>query len=74
MRDNQFCTPVLYYDNRFSTSVLPRFQITGKFPHLVSYTTLDSGGHFNAMEVPDLLSADIFNFVSKVEAQKENTK
>jgi len=49
----------------------PRFQLKGKFPKMISYDTLTKGGHFAAMEVPDILARDFMNFVAKVE-QKTN--
>ena len=48
-----------------------KFSISsGKFPRLVSLTTLPSGGHFAAMEVPGDLAADVLTFASKVEKMK----
>ena len=45
----------------------PRFLLLGKFPNLIQYTRMPRGGHFAAMEVPDLLAFDIISFVLEVE-------
>jgi microsomal epoxide hydrolase len=47
----------------------PKFLITGKFPNLIQYTRMARGGHFAAMEVPELLTQDVINFVEKAEKQ-----
>ena len=36
-------------------------------PNLVHYTTMPRGGHFAAMEEPELLAQDIRQFIRKVE-------
>ncbi|KAF2351409.1 Epoxide hydrolase N-terminal [Trinorchestia longiramus] len=46
---------------------MPENLAAHKLHNLVSYTLLDSGGHFAAMEVPKLLNDDIFKFVNVVE-------
>jgi len=48
---------------------IPRFQMRGKFPNLVQYSTMEAGGHFAAMEVPSILAKDIIKFVDIVEKQ-----
>ncbi|XP_077994750.1 epoxide hydrolase 1-like [Glandiceps talaboti] len=40
------------------------------FPELVSYTRIPTGGHFAALEVPELLAEDFRQFVRKVEEKK----
>ena len=62
--------PVGFADLPNELTRAPRHQLTGKYPRLVSLTTLPSGGHFAAMEVPGHLAADIINFASKVETMK----
>ena len=52
----------------------PKFQLKGKFPKLVSYNTMFKGGHFAAMEVPDVLARDFMNFVAKVEEKTDKNK
>ena len=52
----------------------PKFQLKGKFPKLVSYNTMSKGGHFAAMEVPDVLARDFMNFVAKVEEKTDKNK
>ena len=49
-----------------------RFQVRGKFPDLVRFTSMPTGGHFAAMEVPGLLAEDITKFVQTVESRTES--
>ena len=62
--------PVGFADLPHELTRAPRHQLTGKFPRLVSYTSLPAGGHFAAMEVPHNLAADVLSFASKVETMK----
>ena len=41
--------------------------VTGKFQNIVQFTRMPRGGHFNALEEPELLANDIISFVAKVE-------
>ena len=59
--------PTGFADLPNELSRVSRFQLRGKFPRLVSYNTLASGGHFAAMEVPHLLAEDIIQFITLVE-------
>eukprot|EP00092_Neocalanus_flemingeri_P056792 GFUD01067373.1.p1 GENE.GFUD01067373.1~~GFUD01067373.1.p1 ORF type:complete len:472 (+),score=108.11 GFUD01067373.1:30-1445(+) len=45
----------------------PKYLISGKFPHLIQYTRMPRGGHFAAMEEPQLLAEDIIKFINTVE-------
>ena len=63
--------PVGFTDCPHEISRAARFQLRGKYPDLVSFTTLSTGGHFAAMEVPGLLASDIINFVQIVETRTE---
>nr|DBA27391.1 TPA: hypothetical protein GDO54_011549 [Pyxicephalus adspersus] len=45
----------------------PRVWAKEKFSNIVTYTYMPRGGHFAAFEEPELLAADIQNFVLKVE-------
>ena len=65
--------PVGFADCPNELMRIPRFQLKGKFPKMLQYTTLEAGGHFAAMEVPQLLAQDILNFAAKVESSI-NTK
>ena len=62
--------PVGFADLPHELTRAPRHQLTGKFPRLVSYSSLASGGHFAAMEVPEHLADDVINFASKVETME----
>lgn len=42
------------------------WQLKGKFPHLVHSTYYPNGGHFAAMELPDVLYNDFTHFVKKL--------
>ncbi|XP_053314547.1 epoxide hydrolase 1-like [Spea bombifrons] len=46
---------------------IPRVLAKQKFKNIVTYTHMPRGGHFPAMEEPELLAQDIQNFVSRVE-------
>ena len=63
--------PVGFTDCPHEIARASRFQLRGKYPDLVSFTTLSTGGHFAAMEVPGLLASDIINFVQIVETRTE---
>ena len=45
----------------------PKYLISGKFPNLIQYTRMPRGGHFAAMEEPELLAGDIINFINAAE-------
>jgi len=45
----------------------PLFLLLGKFPNLIQYTRMPRGGHFAAMEVPELLAGDIIGFAWEVD-------
>ncbi|KAA0708436.1 Epoxide hydrolase 1 [Triplophysa tibetana] len=47
----------------------PKLWLTKKYPNLKTYTPMARGGHFGAMEEPQLLAEDIQNFVKIVEKQ-----
>ena len=66
--------PVGFTDCPHEIARASRFQLRGKYPDLVSFTSLSTGGHFAAMEVPSLLASDVFQFVQLVEnrAEREN--
>ncbi|KAF2365460.1 Epoxide hydrolase N-terminal [Trinorchestia longiramus] len=60
---------------RHDLAVTPKNFATSKLTDLVFYKFQEDGGHFAAMEVPKLLSVDIFSFVNVVERQlKEKAK
>lgn len=46
------------------------FVLKDKFVNLIQSTYHDVGGHFAAMEVPDVLAKDIFDFIFMIEANK----
>jgi len=46
---------------------LPKSWVENKFPNLVSYTVAPQGGHFAAMEEPELLAKDLWQFQHKVQ-------
>ncbi|CAL4131538.1 unnamed protein product [Meganyctiphanes norvegica] len=50
--------------------VQPKTFIAHKFYDIVTYTDMEVGGHFPAMERPLLLAADLHKFVSLVEKRK----
>ena len=46
----------------------PKLWISQKYPNLVQYTDGPRGGHFAALEEPDLLVEDVRNFVRRLSA------
>ncbi|XP_012150628.1 juvenile hormone epoxide hydrolase 1 isoform X2 [Megachile rotundata] len=44
----------------------PKSLLADRFPNLIQYNILKSGGHFAAFEEPKLLAEDIFSFVKKL--------
>merc|ERR1712007_148162 len=64
--------PVGFTDSPHEMYRASRFQLRGKYPDLVTFTTFPTGGHFAAMEVPSLLATDIINFVQIVETRTES--
>ena len=67
----QVQVPVGFTDCPHEIARASRFQLRGKYPDLVSFTSLITGGHFAAMEVPSLLASDVFQFVQLVETRTE---
>ena len=45
----------------------PKSVLTIKFKQLIQYNDIARGGHFAALEEPELLADDIVSFVEKVE-------
>lgn len=58
---------------QFKTDLLPPREFAGKFFNIQHWTKMPRGGHFAAMEQPELLVEDIRKFVSslQVKAQAE---
>ena len=59
-------TPVGYADFPKDVAVPPFSRITQRF-NIVQRTTMHKGGHFAALEQPDLLVADIRQFFAKID-------
>lgn len=53
---------------------MPKSLLHGRFKNIVSYTEMPRGGHFFALEEPELLSADVIKFVKIVEDQNQRTQ
>ncbi len=45
-----------------------------KYKNIVQYSDISEGGHFAALEVPNLLHKDFVSFVSKVEKPHKVTQ
>lgn len=54
---------------RFAREIIyqPDCILRDKFPNLVQATDYEDGGHFAALETPDILTHDIFSAVLKME-------
>lgn len=50
------------------------YQLKEKYHNLVQVTDLPKGGHFAALEVPELLAGDIISAVEKMENFNSKTK
>lgn len=46
---------------------IPRSWVQKKYVNIVSFNFMPRGGHFAAFEEPELLAADILQFVDKAE-------
>lgn len=53
---------------------LPESLVQIKYRNLISYTDMPRGGHFAAMEEPELLAKDVWQFVGKVERLPKTEK
>lgn len=49
----------------------PKLWVKEKYRKLMTYTPMASGGHFAAMEEPQLMAEDIQNFTKIVEKKKK---
>ncbi|GBN79363.1 hypothetical protein AVEN_207610-1, partial [Araneus ventricosus] len=47
--------------------MVPKTMMSQQMKNIVSYNIMPRGGHFAALEVPQLLADDIFKFVAIVE-------
>lgn len=52
---------------------LPQNMLTDRYPNIIQYNLMPSGGHFAAFEEPKLLADDIFSFVKKRQELKEKS-
>ena len=52
--------------------LLPPEDFANKFFNIQQWTKLPKGGHFAAMEQPELMAEDIRKFVTKVQAQRQH--
>ncbi len=52
---------------------MPKFPLLDKYPNL-RYVKSPIGGHFNALEVPDLVAKDIIKFINLVETEARKPK
>lgn len=49
----------------------PKLWVKQKFRNLLTFTPMARGGHFAAMEEPQLMAEDIQNFAKLVEKKKK---
>ena len=52
----------------------PEYQAKMRFTDIVQLTDMPRGGHFAALEQPELLASDLKTFVRKVENRKHDKK
>ncbi|XP_077990182.1 epoxide hydrolase 1-like [Glandiceps talaboti] len=55
---------------RYEIGHIPYVWAKQIYPELVTYTRMPTGGHFAALEIPELLAEDFRQFVRKVEEKK----
>lgn len=55
---------------KFTTDLLPPKDFANKFFNIQQWTEMPKGGHFAAMEQPELLAKDIRKFVTKLKSGK----
>jgi pimeloyl-ACP methyl ester carboxylesterase len=55
----------------FQTDLLPPKDFANKYFNIQQWTKMPKGGHFAAMEQPELLAADIRKFVNKLQTQPQ---
>lgn len=69
-------TQVPYACARFTNDLRydPDWILKGKFGNIVQSSYHMEGGHFAALEVPDLFASDLINFVGKVEGKENHNK
>lgn len=51
--------------------VQPQSIISQRFPNIIQYNFMPTGGHFAAFEEPKLMADDIFSFVKNVQGMKK---
>lgn len=53
---------------KFANEILahPDSLLRVKYPHLLQSKIYPDGGHFAAFELPEVLAADVYNFVEKI--------
>jgi pimeloyl-ACP methyl ester carboxylesterase len=56
---------------KFRTDLLPSEDFTNKYFNIRQWTEMPKGGHFAAMEQPELLAEDIRKFVSSLQTQTQ---
>ena len=57
---------------QFKTDLLPPRDFAQKFFNVQQWTEMPRGGHFAAMEQPELLVDDIRKFVSDIQVQSQS--
>ena len=65
-------TGVIIFPNEFT--LRPRSITENRYRNLVSYSLMPKGGHFAAMEEPELLARDLCQFVEKVRSGQSSRK
>lgn len=54
--------------------VLPSIWAKNTFPNIVQLTDFPRGGHFAALQEPEVFADDIWTFIKKVETNKNEKK
>jgi pimeloyl-ACP methyl ester carboxylesterase len=57
---------------KFQIDLLPPKDFVNKYFNIIRWTELPKGGHFAAMEQPELLANDLREFVNQVQVPKDN--
>lgn len=63
--------PVGVANAKHELFLMPKSMLALKYHNILTYNDLDRGGHFLALQEPQLLANDVWEFVGKAETEKE---
>ncbi|XP_041971935.1 juvenile hormone epoxide hydrolase-like isoform X2 [Aricia agestis] len=66
--------PTWFIQPKYELTYFPMWMLKGKYPNIVGDTVLDDGGHFLALEMPELFSSDVIKAVGKFREYHQKNK